>query len=64
MYILYDYDAFYHSFYEFFHWYAILLKSIFLHYLGLIMCFIDVWSLKGWIIGNQPLSLSYFDFSW
>ena len=27
---------------KFLHWYAILLKSIFLHYLGLIMCFIDV----------------------
>ena len=44
MLILYNYDACYHSFMNFLHWYAILLKSIFMHYLGLIMCFIDVWS--------------------
>ena len=30
----------------FLHWYAILLKSIFLHYLGSIMCFIDIWSFE------------------
>ena len=40
--ILCNYDACYHSFMIFLHWHAILLKSIFLHYLGLIMCFIIV----------------------
>ena len=29
-------------FMNFLHWYAILLKSIYMHYLGLIMCFLDV----------------------
>ena len=42
MLILYNYDACYHSFMNFLHWYAILLKSIFMHYLGLIIYFIDV----------------------
>ena len=42
MIILCNYHACYHSFMNFLHWFAILLKSIFLHYLGLIMCFIDV----------------------
>ena len=42
MLILGNYDSCYHSFMNFLHWYAILLKSIFLHYLGLIMSFIDV----------------------
>ena len=41
MVILCNYDACYHSFMNFLHWYAILLKAIFMHYLGLIMCFID-----------------------
>ena len=40
--ILCNYDASYHSFMNFLHWHAILLKSMFLYYLGLIMCFIDV----------------------
>ena len=38
MLILSNYDAIYHSFINFLHWYDILLKSIFLHYLWLIMC--------------------------
>ena len=42
MFILCNYDACYHSFMNFLHWHAILLKITFLHYLGLIMCFIDV----------------------
>ena len=42
MLILCNYDASYHSFMDFLHWYAILLKSIFMHYLGLIICFINV----------------------
>ena len=29
-------------FYQNINWYAILLKSIFMHYVGLIMCFLDV----------------------
>ena len=40
--IFYNYDACYHSFMNFLHWYAILLKFIFLHNLGLIMCFNDL----------------------
>ena len=40
--ILCNYDAFYHSFMNFLHWRAILQKSIFLHYLRLIICFTDV----------------------
>ena len=43
MLILCNYDACYHTFINFFHCCDILLKSTFLHYLGLIMCFIDVW---------------------
>ena len=43
MLILCNFDAFYHSFMKFLHWHVILLKSTFLHYLRLIMCFIDVW---------------------
>ena len=39
MLILSNYDASYHSFMNFLHWHDILLKSTFLHYLGLIMCF-------------------------
>ena len=37
--ILCNYDACYHSFVNFLHQHFILIKSIFLHYLGLIMCF-------------------------
>ena len=42
MLILCHYDACYPSFMNFLHWYAILLKFILLHNLGLIMCFMDV----------------------
>ena len=42
MLILCNYDACVYSCMKFLHWHAILLKSTFLHYLGLIMCFIDV----------------------
>ena len=42
MLILCNYDACYDSLMNFLHWHAILLKSTFLYYLGLIMCFIDV----------------------
>ena len=43
MLIICNFDAFYHTFMNFVYWYVILLKSTFLHYLGLLMCFIDVW---------------------
>ena len=42
MLILGNFDACYHSSMNFLYWYAILVKFIFMHYLGLIMCFIDV----------------------
>ena len=42
MVILGDYDACYHSLMNFLHCYAISLKSIFMHNLGLIMCFMNV----------------------
>ena len=42
MLILCNYDACYLSFMNFLNWYAILLKSMFMHYLGLIMCFMNV----------------------
>ena len=41
MLILCNYDACYLNFMNFLHWYAILLKFIFMHKLGLIMCFLD-----------------------
>ena len=41
MLILCKYDACYLNFMNFLHWYVILLKFIFMHKLGLIMCFID-----------------------
>ena len=42
MLILCNYDACYHSFMNFLHWHALLLKSTFLYYLVLIRGFIDV----------------------
>ena len=41
MLILCNYDACYLNFMNFLHGYAILLKFIFMHKLGLIMCFLD-----------------------
>ena len=52
MLILCNYDACYRSFMNSLHWHVILLKSTFWHYLGLIMCFVDVCDLlqgqKNW----------------
>ena len=41
MLILCNYDACYLNFMNFLHWNAIILKFIFMHKLGIIMCFID-----------------------
>ena len=41
MLILCNYDACYHNFMNFLHWYAITLKFIFMHKLGIIICLID-----------------------
>ena len=62
MLILCNYDACYHSFMNFLHWHAILLNSIFLHYLGLIMCFIDI---RPFVRSNnwKLTFFSCFDFS-
>ena len=41
MLILCNYDSCYLNFMNFLHWYAIKLKFIFMHKLGIIMCFLD-----------------------
>ena len=63
MLILGNYDACYHSFMNFLHWYAILLKFIFIQYLGLIMCFIDDWYFSRLNDYKLTTFLEFFDFS-
>ena len=62
MLILGNYDACSHSFMNFLHWHAILLKFTFLHYSGLIMCDGELFQNMNTRVPSEPILLLSHEF--